>query len=269
VSDLPLRVGRIAYTNVAPIETAFDMGAVVRNAIVTSAAPNVLNAMLSANELDVSPISSAHYLRNTAELELFGDCAVVARGLVISVLLVSSRPPALLDGASIAVTGDSATGRALVESILLGRFGVRATFARVDDPLGAARNGRPTLLIGDAAVAIHGQVPANTIYDLGTAWFDWTGLPMVYAVWAVRREIVASRRADLRRLLSAYDAARGWGNAHRDAVVDAAMAFRPRDRAFYETYYATLKYQLTAEARTGLARFGVELANLETVHAAR
>jgi chorismate dehydratase len=153
--------------------------------------------------------------------------------------------------------------------VLLRRYGVRATFERVADPTAAALQGRPTLLIGDAAIAIYGQVPPNSIHDLGTAWFDWTGLPMVYAVWAVRREIVAERRADLRRLIGAYAESRTWGNLHRDAVVDAAMAQRSRDREFYETYYATLKYQLTAEARRGLERFGLELVNLEAAHGAR
>lgn len=267
MSNAPLRVGRIAYTNVAPIETAFDRGAVARDASVTSAAPSVLNARLSAGELDVSPVSAAHFLRNTSELELFGDCAIVARGQVISVLLVSTRSPARLDGATIAVTGDSATARALLESVLRERYGVRASFEPVADPTAAALAGRPTLLIGDAAVAIYDHMPANALHDLGSAWFDWTGLPMVYAVWAVRREILAGRPADVRRLAGAYTEARAWGDVHREAVIDAAMADRPRERDFYQTYYATLKYRLTSEARQGLARFGLELANLEAVHA--
>jgi chorismate dehydratase len=269
VPDAPLRVGRIAYTNVAPIETAFDVGAVERDALVTGAAPTVLNGLLSAGTLDVSPVSAAHYVRNAGELELFGDCAIVARGKVISVLLVSPTPPTLLEGASIAVTRDSATGRALLESILRGRYAVAATFEPARDPLQAARSGRPTLLIGDDAVAIHDDVPSEWIYDLGTAWFDWTGLPMVYAVWAVRREVAAARRADLRRLVNAYAQARAWGNLHRTAVIDAAQAFRPREREFYETYFATLKYVLTAEARKGLARFADEVEKLEAAHAAR
>jgi len=41
------------------------------------------------------------------------------------------------------------------------------------------------LLIGDRAMraCLPGFVHA---YDLGQEWFDWTGLPFVYAVWAVR-----------------------------------------------------------------------------------
>jgi chorismate dehydratase len=260
VPNSKLRVGRIAYTNVAPIETAFERDAVERDAVVTSGAPSTLNALLSAGELDVSPVSAAHFLRNAAEF---------ARGAVISVLLVSPRPPALLDGASIAVTGDSATGRALLESVLRGRYGVSASFERVENPTAAALEGRPTLLIGDAAVAIRELVAPETIYDLGTAWFDWTGFPMVYAVWAVRRDVAAARPADVRKLVAAYDSARRWGTLHREAVIDAAVAMRPRSREFYETYYTTLSYRLDADARRGLARFGTELAALETIHVAR
>jgi predicted solute-binding protein len=85
----------------------------------------------------------------------------------------------------------------------------------------------------------------------------------------VRRDVAASRVADLRRLMDAYTAARAWGRVHAQSVIDAALAMRPHAREFYETYFTTLKYQLSAEARTGLARFGVELANLEAVRVAR
>lgn len=269
VANGPLRVGRIAYTNVAPVETAFDAGAVTRDAVVTTAAPNILNAMLSAGELDVSPVSAAHFLRNDDTLELCGETAIVARGEVLSVLLASAQPPGLLAGASIAVTRDSASGRALLECILRGRYGARAEFETVDDPIGQAMTGRPTLLIGDAAIAIRTLVPPETIYDLGSAWFAWTGLPMVYAVWAMRREIARSRPADVSRLVAAYAEAHVWGNAHHGAVVDAAIRQRPQPRAFYETYYETLRYRLDADARAGLARFQSELTNLETLHVAR
>ncbi len=263
-----LRVGRISYTNVAPIETAFDAGAVLRDAIVTSAAPTVLNAMLSGGELDVSPVSAAHYLRNTATLEIFGDCAIAARGSVISVLLVSARPPSLLDRASIAATADSASGRVLLEALLRGRYAVRATFERVDDATAEAVRGRPTLLIGDAAVAIYDRVPANWIYDLGSAWLDWTALPMVYAVWAVRRDVL-HRSGELDQLAQAYAHARTWGRQHRDAVIDAAMLARPRSHDFYARYYTTLQYELDAPLRAGLMRFGSEIAHLEAAHVTR
>jgi chorismate dehydratase len=264
-----LRVGRIAYTNVAPVETAFDAGAVSRDAVITAAAPAALNALLAAGELDASPVSAAHYLANTDRLALLGDVCIAARGAVISVVLVSPTPPALLDGASIAVTRESASGRALVETLLRGRYGAHAAFEPVDDPAAEARSGRPTLLIGDAAIAIRDAVPAGDVYDLGQAWFDWTALPMVYAVWAVRRDVLAERPVEIARLAAAYAEARGWGEAHRETVIDAAQALRPRGHDFYDRYFSTLTYHLDDDARAGLARFAAEIAPAEVSRVAR
>src|SRR6202035_5069369 len=44
------------------------------------------------------------------------------------------------------------------------------------------------LLIGDRAMraCLPGFAHA---FDLGQEWFDWTGLPFVYAVWAVREGV--------------------------------------------------------------------------------
>ena len=44
------------------------------------------------------------------------------------------------------------------------------------------------LLIGDRAMraCLPGFAHA---FDLGQEWYDWTGLPFVYAVWAVRRGV--------------------------------------------------------------------------------
>jgi chorismate dehydratase len=269
VSEAPLRVGRIAYTNVAPVETAFDLGVVVRPATVTTGSPATLNALLSAGQLDAGPVSAAHYLANTDHLELLGDCGIVARAAAISVVLVSRRPPALLEDAVIAVTRESASGRALLEAVLRGRDGVRARYEAVDDPSAAALGGRPTLLIGDEAIAARDRAEATDVHDLGTAWTDWTGLPMVFAVWAVRRDVMAARPCDVEVLAQAYGQARSWGAAHRSEVVDAAMRQRPRDRHFYERYFSTLTYTIDERARAGLARFATEIALPEVSHVAR
>jgi chorismate dehydratase len=270
VSDIQqLRVGRISYTNVAPVETAFDLGVLMRPAAVTAGSPAALNAMLSAGDLDAGPVSAAHYLANTDQLALLGDCGIVAREAAISVVLVSRRPPALLEDASIAVTRESASGRALLEAVLRGRDGVRARYEAVDDPRSAALAGRPTLLIGDEAIAARDQAAPSDVHDLGTAWTDWTGLPMVFAVWAVRRDVLAQRPGDVAALAQAYSHSRSWGDANRAEVIDAAMHLRPRDRQFYERYFSTLTYTIDQSARAGLARFRVEIAAPEVSRVAR
>ena len=49
--------------------------------------------------------------------------------------------------------------------------------------------------------------------------------------------------------------ARAWGAAHRDEVIDAAVARRPFHRGLYADYFTRLTYVLDERARQGLARF--------------
>lgn len=263
-----LRYGRIAFVNVAPVETAFDTGAVARGAEVVAGVPTRLNAMLQARELDVAAISAVHYLAHRDELALLGDTCIAADGPVRSVLLVSPIPPALLGDTTVALTGQSASGRALLAMLLAHVHGVRPTFEVVDDALGAVRSGRPTLLIGDDALAARAISAPARIHDLGEAWQAWTGLPFVFAVWAVRRDVATARPAEVAALRDALADARAWGRTNRDAVIDAAIRQRPFDRELYADYFTRLSYTLDERALRGLERFA-ELLRAEVPRVAR
>lgn len=250
-----LRYGRIPYVNVAPIEVAFDVGAVVRDADVTSAVPTQLNAAMSEGRIDAGAISAAHYLAHRERFAPIADLCIAADGPVRSVLFVSPRPPALLGDATIAVTSHSASGRALLTTLLASFPGVRPRYEVVDDALTAARAGRPALVIGDDALAARAELAPAHIHDLGEAWRAWTGLPFVFAIWAVRRETLETRPAEVAALTAALVGARAWGETNRAAVIDAAVARRPYHRGLYEDYFSRLSYRLDERAERGLQRF--------------
>jgi len=263
-----LRYGRISYVNVAPIETAFDTGAVARDVDVFGAVPTELNAAMSAGRIDVGAISAAHYLAHAGEFARIADLCIAADGPVRTVLFVSPTPPALLGDATIAVTAHSASGRALLAALLSGFRDVRPRYEVVDDALSAARSGQPALVIGDDALIARAELPRGQIHDLGEAWRAWTGLPFVFAVWAVRREALAAHPAEVSALTDALVAARDWGEANRAAVIDAAVAARPYHRALYDDYFTRLSYRLDERAAQGLERFGT-LFMPELSHVAR
>jgi chorismate dehydratase len=250
-----LRYGRIAYVNVAPIETAFDAGAVVRDAEVTHAVPSQLNAAMSEGRIDAGAISAAHYLVHRERFAPLADLCIAADGPVRTVLFVSPTPPALLGDATVALTSHSASGRALLATLLNGFPDVRPRYEVVEDALASARAGRPTLVIGDDALVARAELPATQIHDLGEAWRAWTGLPFVFALWAVRRETLAECPAEVAALTRALVAARAWGQANRGAVIDAAVARRPYPRELYEEYFERLSYRLDERAEQGLERF--------------
>jgi chorismate dehydratase len=228
---------------------------VSRDVDVCGAVPTQLNAAMSEGRLDAGAMSAAHYLAHTDEFERIADLCIAADGPVRTVLLVSPTPPALLGDATVAVTSHSASGRALLAALLSGFRDVRPRYEVVDDALAAARAGRPALVIGDDALTVRAQLPPAHVHDLGEAWRAWTGLPFVFAVWAVRREALASHPAEVAALSEALVSARAWGETHRDAVIDAAVAAKPHHRALYDDYFTRLSYRLDERAEQGLERF--------------
>jgi chorismate dehydratase len=262
-----LRSGRIVYTNDLPIYTAFDVEAVRFPGTLLADVPARLNRMVLDGRLDLSPVSTFFYGQHADELALLPDLCIGSRSDVWSVILVSSVAPALLDGATIAVTTESASGRNLLRILLERRYGVRARFVETHDPLAAMRRGEPTLLIGDRAIDARLECAPENVRDLGREWFAWTGLDMVFAVWVVRREALARDRAGVLAALDALREARAWGKAHANRVTAAAQAARPRPSGFYAAYYDTLNFAFDERARAGLARFYAESHTLGAISA--
>jgi chorismate dehydratase len=254
-----LRSGRIIYTNDLPIYTAFDEGAVRYPGALVADVPANLNAMLVDGRLDLSPISAFAWASNADALALLPDLCIGARNEVWSVVCVSRKPLAELDGETIAVTRESASGRNLLRVLLERRFNVKATFVENDDPFAVAAAGGHAMLIGDRAIDAQQTFAPGLVHDLGKYWHEWTGLDMVFAVWAVRRDVLARQPEDVRAAVDALAESRRWGIAHKDRVIESAQRTRARDVGYYAAYYDTLNFSLDARALRGLTRYCEEL----------
>jgi chorismate dehydratase len=254
-----LRCGRIIYTNDLPIYTAFDEGVISYPGSLHADVPTRLNAMLAEAELDLSPISAFAWALRADEFVLLPDLCIGAREQVVSVVLVSRTPPALLDGAAIAVTRESASGRNLLRVILERRYGVRPRYKESDRPLQVAAQGHPALLIGDSAIDALERFAREDVYDLGTLWHEWTGQQTVFAVWAARRDAYERDPEAIRECMHALTDSYTWSRSHMDAVISAAQRTRPRAAGFYESYYGKLNFTFHSAAQSGLGAFCREL----------
>jgi chorismate dehydratase len=249
----------MAYTNVVPLYAAFDCGVLEYPGSLVSGVPAELNAMLADGSLDLSPVSTMAWAQHADAFALLPDLCIGARDEVVSVLLASERPPALLDGATVYVTDESASGYNLLRVLLERRYGVRASYERAHDVLPRARSGQPALLIGDAAIDAFETIDPQHIYDLGRLWRDWTQTQPVFGVWAARREILERRPAEVRACMLAMTDAYSWSRANRERVIERAQAQRLRSAAFYESYFDKLNFTYHLAAQTGLAAFCREL----------
>jgi len=159
---------------------------------------------------------------------------------------------------SVALDDGSRTSAVLAQVLLRKRYGVYPELRPLPLDAGAESTGADAvLLIGDRAMraCLPGFAHA---YDLGLEWFDWTGLPFVFAVWAVRIG------ADLRGVDVALREAKRRGLAQ---VGEIAYREAPRlelDAGFCRRYLSNvLRFDLGPREQAGLAHFYGLAAELE------
>jgi chorismate dehydratase len=246
---LVIRLGRIAYVNMAPVFYRVDA-----EVDEVQGVPTELNRMLVAGELDTAPISSIEYARHADSLRLMPRLCVASEGAVDSIQLVSRVP--LERVKTVAVTPESATSVALTK-VLLPEAG--------QAPLEAYEAGEAEakLLIGDAALRSAFEDPTPH-HDLGRLWLERTGLPMVFAVWACP-EPLAEGLAELEdALVSSVRLAR----AEPEQLAHEAADRYGYPAGFLARYFEKLRYRFGPRERAGLYTF-LELARdaglLETV----
>ena len=262
---MTLRCGRIKYTNDLPIYAAFDAGAIEYPGRLHADTPARLNAMLLRGELDLSPVSAFTWAANSRDLVLLPDLCIGARDEVVSVVLVSNVPPAMLDGETIHVSEESASGRNLLRIILERRYGIRPRYVDESQPLKTALRGEPSLLIGDSAIDAFERFSPDSVWDLGKLWHEWTRGQIVFAVWAARRDVFESDAAEIAACMHALTDAYTWSRSHMPDVVALAQRTIARPAGFYESYYGKLNFMLHAAAQSGLAAFCRELVAIGAI----
>lgn len=162
------------YANSVPL--AQFIPAVSPGSRVMLNTPSQLLAPLLSGEIDAGLIPVAA-LFASPELITLGDVGICARAKVRSVLLRCNRP---LDQVKTVYLDPASRSSNALAQILLAKFWKRSV-ELVTNPDGADA----AVVIGDRALC---EAPgAGGDYDLATAWNQMTGLPFVFAVWAIRR----------------------------------------------------------------------------------
>ena len=165
-----LRIGCVQYLNSRPLICAYD-GPVVFDH------PSALARMLAAGELDAALVPVFEVLRNPRYL-LVDGVAVGCDGPVFSVFLAYRGE--LRDVRSVAADPASLSSLNLLKVLLAEFHGIQPAFGEKGD----AR-----LLIGNQAIEFRMAEEGRSgwkFLDLGEDWKRCTGLPFIFAVWALR-----------------------------------------------------------------------------------
>lgn len=252
----PVRVGRISYMNVAPVYWGLENGRKPAWMDMVSAPPATLNDMLARGELDASPVSSAAYARHQDDWVLLPDLSIACAGPVMSVLLVGRRPLEELNGRRVLLTQESATAAALTRYLFAVR-GIRPVFEtgkiRQTSDLNADTDA--ALVIGDAALRERWREKFGHVRDLGEMWWEETGLPFVFAVWAVRKGFARNHPDRVSALVDCLHRSRRQGLARIRLILPEACRRLGIPAHACKHYYDRLDYGLTPFQTSGLETF--------------
>ena len=249
IETVPLRASGVDFLNARPLWESLRDPELKDRLALTLAVPSELSRAVAENEADVGllPVAAAATI---GDLRLLRNMAIGARGKVRSVAIVADRPIHELE--RVALDLSSRTSVVLARLLLARRklspklFGATPAEAI---PQIAGTTG--ALIIGDPALEVEHRFPYRL--DLAEDWFEWTGLPFVFAAWFARPDAVSREQEDLFRV------AKQKGLARTDAIAAEHAERTGLDAASLRSYLTeTIRYDLGDEEMMGLERFWVE-----------
>lgn len=172
--DKKLRLGRVSYKNTLPLFYKFSLPFVD----IVEGTPSELARMLDTGIADGGIISSVYYLQNQSRFLLVPDISISSFGKTYSVLLFSKKP--LREIKEIIPSSESLTSNFFTYTIFRKFLGQKVSFV--------SEGGDALLVIGDRALNFPAERVFPYKYDIGEVWFEYTGLPAVFALFVVPRQ---------------------------------------------------------------------------------
>jgi predicted solute-binding protein len=170
-------LGSVPYFNATPLTCALAQPLGTEH-------PSALSESLRTGSLDGALVPIVECLRS-GNYQLVDEVAIASDGAVHSVFLALHKP--IAEVKRVALDPASVTSRCLTRVILEIFLHLHPVYVKPGEDADAE------LWIGDQALAYRKANPSIPLLDLGQAWKDHTGLPFIFAVWALRPGIAGAR----------------------------------------------------------------------------
>jgi chorismate dehydratase len=240
-----IRIGAVSYFNSKPL--VHELETLVPQAELILDYPSRLADQMARGDLDVALIPVIEYFR-AGNYSLVPNIAIASQGPVLSVTLFSRVPWSAIRRVSL--DEGSRTSAALAQVLLRKKYGVQAEVCPLPlDRQAEDVDADAVLLIGDRAM--HACLPGfRHAFDLGQEWHDWTGLPFVYAAWAVRPGV------DLGPVLDALYEAKRRGIENVGGIAAREAPHLKLDAGFCRRYLANIiRFDLGPRELAGLHHY--------------
>ena len=259
------RLGTVSFLNSTPLTYAIEEDLIENDFELVATPPAELSEKLYRKEVDLALIPVAELLRRKS-YAVVPDISISSVGKVDSVILLTRG--GVGDTRRVAVDSRSQSSTALLRIILEIFYNLLPDYEprkyepknpEASDSYGEFLKGVDGgMLIGDAGLqCMHSPPEGYRVYDLGEIWTKKTGLPFVYAVFAVNEGIELGRNLDALRRSKAY----GLSNLKLIAKLGARKTGLSEEIC-YRYISQRIKYDLGEDGTRGIIKYSQLLSEL-------
>ncbi len=231
---MSIRVSAVSYTNSKPFIDGLQRAGDGLDILLSLDIPSQCATKLISGQADVGLVPVAA-LPDIPDYRIISDYCIGARGAVNSVFIFSHKP---VEAISTLCPDEQSRTSNLLAAVLLKHHWKRDVSLQTDGDADAF------VQIGDRTFGKAADYPYA--YDLAAAWYDYTGLPFTFAVWAANKELPAS-------FISRFNAALEDGLAHRQDTIATLEPVRDFDMEDY--LLNRIDYMLDEPKKVAISRF--------------
>ena len=195
-----IKVSAVSYTNSKPFVYGIVHSGILNQIDLSLDIPSVCANKLIDNQVDIGLVPVAALL-HIKDYQIISNYCIGARGKVDSVFIFSNKP--IQEISTLQLDAQSRTSNNLSKVLLKYHWKINPELVNSD--LADA-----FVQIGDRTFANRDHYPYQ--YDLAAEWFNFTGLPFVFAVWASNKPIQEDFKI-------AFNDALKYGLDHRKEVI--------------------------------------------------
>ncbi len=238
-----MEIGYIDYLNCYPFYYKMFEKEPLEHVKVVPGLPTQLNRMMTEEALDLSPISAATYAGIQDDVFLLPQFCLSSVGYVGSVLLCSRFPINELHTKKVGMSSASHTSQVLLKILMKKFFQIEPSYL-ISRPYEDLSKYDAALIIGNDAMT-EAVDAAPYKYDLGELWLQKTGFPIVFAVFAVRKNTVKKNLPGVKAVINSYASSIELLEKDKETVIIKAKQKYPNISYDVDSYYHTLQFEFT------------------------
>jgi len=223
---------------------------------ITNDPPSLLLESLLNGSLDAAFVTPADAQRHGRAIAPLGGWGLASEGATGTALLLAPQRLDLIDGGDVSISPEAAgsTAEQLLRTMLAPYYGISLNLHKPSEQ-GYSESGACLLYSDQAAQKAAANPPGWVAEDLGLAWWVLTGMPAVWELLCVSRDLQTRKPGAPDAIQALVRRSQRSASEQNSTILQEADARLKMDQKGVKELFARQRYTLGQQEQAGLARF--------------